>query len=342
MRKDTKPYEILIVEDNLGDFILIEEYLAENILNAHIHHAKSFREAKTLLEDASKKIDVIFLDLSLPDLSGEELIVGVIEIASGLPVVALTGFSDLEFSARSLSLGVSDYLLKDDLTPTILYKSIIYSIQRGKFTEQIQKSEKRYSDLFQLSPLPMWVFDATTSEFLNINKAAIQHYGYSEAEFLGMKIEDIRPPEDVEEMKKIIEAIHSGTTTQPKNIIRHKKKSGEIIIVETTTKRLVFNDKESILVLINDITERNRYIKTIEKQNQAFLEIAWIQSHVVRAPLARLLGLVYLLESENPNIDGEITSLMALIKDSAAELDEIIRDISKKSENIEHLDHNDS
>jgi PAS domain S-box-containing protein len=305
MRKDEKPYHILIIEDNLGDNILIEEYLSENILNPVLSRAETFHSAKALLQDQSNTYDIIFLDLSLPDLSGEPLIKGVLELAKGTPVVALTGFSDLDFSIKSLALGVSDYLLKDELTAIILYKSVIYAIQRRKFTDQIQKSEKRYSDLFHLSPLPMWVFDLQTLHFLNINQAAIDHYGYSEAEFLCMNILDIRPEEDVESVLKTINNTRQGHKMSPQSIFRHKKKNGELIFVESTINPLNFNGSEAILVLVNDITERYKYVETIEKQNQTFREIAWIQSHVVRAPLARLLGLVNLMESEIPMTSGE-------------------------------------
>ncbi|MFN3997664.1 PAS domain S-box protein [Algoriphagus sp.] len=342
MRKDEKSYHILIIEDNLGDYILIEEYLTEYILNPKLTRAETFQSAKKILQDSSNSFDIIFLDLSLPDLSGEQLIVGVLEFAIGTPVVALTGFSDLDFSIRSLSLGISDYLLKDELTPIILYKSVIYAIQRSKFTDQIQKSEKRYSDLFQLSPLPMWVCDLETLRFLNINKAAITHYGYSEAEFLSMTIGDIRPSEDLILMEEYIQKIRNGITLNPKIIYRHKKKNGELIFVESTINPLSFNGKESILVLANDITERAKYVQTIEKQNQTFREIAWIQSHVVRAPLARLLGLVNLLESDYGNSPEENIELIEHVKNSADELDHIIREISLKSENITPLDNHES
>ena len=342
MRKDERPYNILIIEDNLGDYFLIEEYLAENILAPNLQRTETFQASKKIMADSTAKFDIVFLDLSLPDISGEQLIVEVLELAGGTPVVALTGFSDLEFSMKSMALGVSDYLLKDELTPTILYKTIIYSIQRKKFTEQIQRSEKRYSDLFQLSPLPMWVFELDTLRFLSVNRAAVNHYGYSEKEFLSMDLTDIRPSEEIGELKKSIEDAKKAHLSNLKKIFRHRKKSGELITVETTVNRLNFNGKEAVLVLVNDVTERNKYIETVEKQNQTFLEIAWIQSHVVRAPLARLLGLVNLLESEMPDKEPEINSLMGFIKDSAFELDEIIRDISKKSEIIEHLDDNDN
>lgn len=342
MRKDEKSYHILIIEDNLGDYILIEEYLTEYILNPKLIRTDTFQSAKKILEDRSNVFDIIFLDLSLPDLSGEPLIVGVLELATGIPVVALTGFSDLDFSIKSLSLGISDYLLKDELTPIILYKSIIYSIQRSKYVDQIQKSEKRYSDLFQLSPLPMWVFDMETFRFLSINQAAIKHYGFSESEFLSMRIHDIRPEEDIKLMEESMSNYRNGVQLSPKSIFRHKKKNGELIFVEATTNPLNFNGRESKLVLVNDITDRLKYVDTIEKQNLTFREIAWIQSHVIRAPLARLIGLVDLLETEIPAPTEDGVELIGHINDSASELDDIVREISKKLENIVAIQNNES
>src|SRR5213593_4361923 len=62
------------------------------------------------------------------------------------------------------------------------------------------RSEERYRDLFDCSPLPMWVYDCETLAFLAVNQAAIEHYGYSRAEFAALTIKDIRPPDDVAEL----------------------------------------------------------------------------------------------------------------------------------------------
>ncbi|MDI1323024.1 MAG: PAS domain S-box protein [Algoriphagus sp.] len=341
MKKDDKGYHILIVEDNFGDFVLIEEYLLDYILNPTLIHARSFQEAKLILEESKNTFDVVFLDLSLPDLSGEKLIVDTLEIANGMPVLALTGFSDLDFSLKSLALGVSDYLLKDELTPIILYKSIIYAIERNRHFDELQKSEKRYSELFHLSPLPMWVYDLETLAFLDVNQAAIQHYGFDRQDFLSKTLEHIRPSEDLPLLHNALKAYREGNSLYPKRVFRHVKKSGEIIKVEIESSAILFNQREAKLVLVNDITEKVQYIETIETQNRTFKEISWIQSHVVRAPLARLMGLVSLLESEAIESNPELNELLAHIKNSSIELDDIIRDISKKSESISPLDEND-
>jgi len=69
------------------------------------------------------------------------------------------------------------------LNSHVLYKSITYAIERRKVISELEESKRRYSNLFHLSPQPMWLYDTETYEFLQVNVAAIEHYGYSEDEF---------------------------------------------------------------------------------------------------------------------------------------------------------------
>lgn len=207
MRKDNKEYKILVVEDNLGDFMLVEEYLDETILSPYILRCENFKQAKETLLRENKNLDVVLLDLSLPDKSGETLINEVVDISEGLPIIVLTGYTDANFAIKSLSMGVCDFLLKDDLSATTLYKSIVYNIERNKNIVQLQESEQRYADLFHLSPQPMWVYELGSLKFLNVNHAAINHYGYSFEEFMNMTLSDIRPDEDIPILKDTIEKI---------------------------------------------------------------------------------------------------------------------------------------
>ncbi|MFL0683439.1 MAG: PAS domain S-box protein [Algoriphagus aquaeductus] len=331
MKKDSFPYKALVIEDNFGDYFLIEEYLSEHIQSPDLVHASTFLAAKEFLSTEEGNFDVILLDLSLPDHSGEKLIIDIIKLAKRIPVIALTGFTDLDFSIKSLALGVSDYLLKDDLTPAMLYKTIIYSIERKKFVDELQKSERKYSNLFHLSPLPMCVCDSESLQILDVNDSAVKHYGFTEEEFLNKNFKDLFSDFSYSENQQLF---HNSNLHQKPTKGSHTKKNGELIEVEMESSQIVFNEIDASLILINDVTEKNLHLATIEKQNAAFREIAWIRSHVVRAPLARLMGLVNLLGNDAKTEDEDAQTILQYIKTSAEELDQIIRDISKKSEEI--------
>jgi len=330
MEKDHGNYKILVVEDNQGDFVLIEDFLDEMISNTSISHAKSFKECKSFLTGDQPIFNVILLDLSLPDKSGEGLILEMLSMSSGVPIIVLTGYTDIAFGVKSLSLGISDYLLKEDLSPAALYKSILYSIERKKKSKELEESEKRYSDLFQLSPLSMWVYDVESLAFLDVNNAAVAHYGYSREEFLSMTLRDIRNVEDIEKLESTVSASKNTDGKYFHGTFRHRKKNGEFIQAEIQTNAVQFENKQAMVVLAVDITERLKYIEAIEIQNKKLKEISWMQSHVVRAPVARLMGLVNLIQNYD-NSETEQNEILGHILSSAHELDNIIRDISDKT-----------
>lgn len=136
-------------------------------------------------------------------------------------------------------------------------------------TEQLRKKKQKYIDLFNLSPLPHWVYDLETLAFLDVNKAAVSHYGYSRKEFLKMTINDIRPAEDLNRLKKILDnniSLGSGNRVA----VRHCKKNGELIYVTTEVNSVWFGDKEAHLVLAIDHTEEIKAEQALVASEQRF------------------------------------------------------------------------
>jgi len=322
---------VLVIEDNPGDYALVEDFLFENKNAFDLTHAQTCKEAKAMLTNGQSQFDVILLDLSLPDKTGIELINEIVAISQATPVIVLTGYQGLHFGVKSLSLGIADYLLKDGLTPQMLYKSILYSCERKKAILDLEESEKRYSNLFHLSPEPMWVYTIDNLCFEDVNEAAIKHYGYSKEEFLSMTISDIKVyTKDQAVLKNDFRRKASASEGSfEENITVHRKKSGELICVEENSNVIGHKGKKAKIVFANDVSERLNYIAAIEAQNEKLREIAWVQSHVVRAPLSRLMGLIDLFIN-NRNTDEENRLILDYLLTSAHELDDVIKDISDK------------
>ncbi|MDP3927826.1 MAG: PAS domain S-box protein [Bacteroidota bacterium] len=333
MIKDLTKTKILAVEDSQVDFFLVKKYLENYVNSSNLINAKTFKEAEELLAIHNSEIEVILLDLSLPDKQREDLIAGILSISENIPVIVITGSVEASFAIHSLSMGVSDYLLKEELNATTLYKSILYNIERNNFILDLKISEQKYSDLFHLSPQPMWVYDLETLHFLDVNQAAITHYGYSYNEFIQMTIRDIRPEEELAILEAVIEEIKKTGQNYQQKVFKHVKKNGELIYSEIIGNIIEFNGKKAEIILANDITIRMEHMKAIEAQNKKFKEIAWIQSHVVRAPLARIMGIVDLILDENTTPEEKL-GFIPHIQNSALELDQIIKDIVTKTKNI--------
>lgn len=253
----------MIIEDNPGDFTIIEEFIIESMENARITSAVNFKEASAILTHNISFFDIILLDLSLPDKQGNELINDIVTLACNSPIIILTGFSNMKFAVQTISQGIEDYLLKDDLSAAILFKSISYSIERKKSRSELQASEKRYSNLFHLSPQPMWVYDTENFGFVQVNKAAIKKYGYTEEEFLLMTILDIRPASEVQRTVDIIQTNMKAEGGLYNGRFQHKNKAGEIIEVEIYSTPISIDGRSLRSVIAYDITDKIQHEQLI-------------------------------------------------------------------------------
>lgn len=133
---------------------------------------------------------------------------------------------------------------------------------RNAIEERLRENEHRYRMLFEDSPVPMVVFDVKTFQYLAVNAAAEQLYGYSREEFLTLTLGDVRAPEQLpglfEFLKKIeSEDAYRGTFTC-------RRKDGQVLTIESSGRKIQFGDRPARLALITDITEQ----KHLEAQLQ--------------------------------------------------------------------------
>jgi len=165
--------------------------------------------------------------------------------------------------------------LKNANGKIIGYMSMVEDItERQLAKEALTESEKRYRLLFQSNPHPMWVYDLETLAFLDVNEAAIEHYGYSRDEFLAMKITDIRLPEDIPALLENISRVTSGVDRA--GGWRHCKKDGSIIYVEITSHTLNFAGRPAEVVLAHDITQRKIAEDALKESEHRYYTLAKI------------------------------------------------------------------
>ena len=333
MLQYNKPLHLLLIEDNPGDVLLLEDQLTERFEKLSIHRAANFKQAIALINKPPHQFDVVLLDLTLPDKGGAELLLAITALVPHLPVIVLTGLINEEFSIRSLGLGATDYLVKEEVSSTSLFKSILYSMERKQIARQLEESEQRYKNLFAFTPQPIWVCDPESRAILDVNRAACQHYGYTREEFLTMSVNDLEPQAAVSILDRVsLEQLNSDNPFFG-GIFTHQLHDKTLVVVELYCNSITYYNREAEIVVANDITDRVQYIAAVEKQNKQLQEISWIQSHVVRAPLTRMMGLINVLELMSQD-EATKHKVLKHIMESAHEVDDIIRDIVKKSEKI--------
>ena len=173
------------------------------------------------------------------------LVASPIRLAStAMGALAVTGVRPGQFSAADVH---SLELLTDSLGA---------ALERLATRERLEASEADYRLLFADHPHPMWVFDIQTLAFLAVNRSALRAYGYSEAEFLAMRITDIWPVEDAGRVEDEIDRAcpvgwRSGQW-------RHRRKDGSLLTVQVTSGEIAFGGRRARLVLAEDVTARLR------------------------------------------------------------------------------------
>jgi diguanylate cyclase (GGDEF)-like protein/PAS domain S-box-containing protein len=153
--------------------------------------------------------------------------------------------------------------------------------QNLRHTQILRDSETLYREMFEANPHPMWVFDLETNAFLNVNNAAISHYGWSREEFLSMTIFDVRPQEEHAKLHEHLPQLSSDDLIRSDEW-RHKKKDGSEILVEITSHPLIFSGRNARLVTVFDITARKRDEIEIRTLNRLLLMLTNINQAIVR------------------------------------------------------------
>lgn len=130
--------------------------------------------------------------------------------------------------------------------------AIIFFVCRG-YHKKISGLEDQYYHFFEGNPMPMSIVDVDTQKFLAANKAAVETYGYSRKELLELSIVDIRVEEELELMHHDLKTVNQGL--KKTGLRQHRKKNGEIIVVEVSSGEVIFKSKKRRLLLARDINQ---------------------------------------------------------------------------------------
>ncbi|MGC4034349.1 MAG: PAS domain S-box protein [Chitinophagaceae bacterium] len=196
-------------------------------------------------------------------------------IRSRIGIVFTEGISDAEANFLSKNKTKTHYYftgvkLEYEGKPCLMGVGI--DISKQKATEaELRVSEQKYRLLFEWNPMPMWMVSLPDFTFIDVNNAAVNHYGYTKEQFLALHIEDLSPEDQIPRLRKAVKNDFQQVTEM--GIWQHKKKSGELIFVEIITHDITYKDKPVRLVLANDVTEKLKAEKELEQSNNMLRQL---------------------------------------------------------------------
>ena len=301
---------ILLVEDNQADKKLIEIYLTEASIRFELHHSETlFDGIQTAL---NKEIDLVLLDLTLPDSTGFKTLSTYLEKAPNVPVIVLTGLNNEIVGNQAIKAGAQDFLVKGQVEGKLLGRSIRYCLQRFKTQVKLEEvakelaiSEKRYLDAQSMAHFGNWEADLVSNEM----KWSAEIY-----KILGLHPNSLFPT-----ISDYISFVHREDRLAVETFFDEAAKDGQmhkmehrILVDGKTVKHLAIqakahyeeiNNKLMLIGVVQDITERrlteqliiekNMSNKTSKLQQETLEEMGF---HI-RTPLSSIVNLLYLIEN---------------------------------------------
>lgn len=269
-----KEHRILIVEDLSSDAKLAKLEIGSVLKNYEIKVVETEDDFIQSLQVFAPHL--IISDFYLPYFDGLSVLKIVQEKSPNTPVIILTGSMDEDTAVDCMKAGASDYIIKQHLKR--LGQAVLNALDQSRIkiekinTEnELKKREEIYRFMFANNPQPMWIYDLETLAFLEVNHAAIGHYGYSRKEFLSMTLKDIRPPEDIPALLKDVEL--TKRKYNPAGEWRHLKKNGELIYVEIISHSITFNNSKARHVLVKDITAQKKTLEALKFSEEKYRSI---------------------------------------------------------------------
>ena len=323
MQQSNTLHKVLLIEDNVADARLVSYYLDQTtLIKAELTYVNNIQEAFLVME--KEAFSAILLDLSLPDIQGVQTIQKLRNKFPGqlLNIIVLTGNIDKVVGIEAIRYGAQDYIVKSQLDPDLLGKSIRFAIERHRTYKYLNETQRQ-------ARIGSWVYQPSTDEFF-VSDIVYEILGCENfnCDYLSDTIEKSGSAflifvHYLEEEKE--------NPFLNKDLIARKPDGSVIHLIIKSERTLSLDNQLQINGTIQDLTERVEMEELSRESefNKQSLEIKeqFIAnvSHEMRTPMNAILGLSRLLLSSDLN--PEQTQYINSIYESSEMLLGIVNDI---------------
>jgi PAS domain S-box-containing protein len=275
---EIKTINVLVVEDNPDDVFFLGMML-QKVAAAHFELHPVPNLASALKRLAQGNVDVVLLDLSLPDSSGMDTFRAAKAHARDIPIIILSGTDDETLAVNAVHAGAEDYLVKGHVDSQLVSRAIIYAIERTQSKRAVSKAQEKYRGIFENSVAGIFQTSAEGA-YLDVNPALIRIYGYSTREDLMSSISDIAKLLYVNSNRRaeFVKLMQEHNVVQDFESQIYRKDESIIWISENA--RAVTDDQGKVLYyegMVEDITARKEAEEKVRFSELRFRSI-WQKS----------------------------------------------------------------
>jgi PAS domain S-box-containing protein len=283
---------VLLVEDDEDDFVITRDLLAgQSRTRFDLEWIASYEAARHAIQE--RPYDVYLIDYRLGEFTGLDLVREAFPDGRDAPVIILTAYGDYEVDLEAAALGVTDFLVKDQLDTALLERSIRYAVRHQATLAELRESRERFTRAFNDAAIGMAVTSAeqdSLGRFLEVNGTLCELTGYSEGELLKKTFADITHPDDRAQDLLGAEQLLAGELQKYQTEKRYVRADGKTVWIVMTASLVRDADQQPLYFLSQmlDVTERRR----AEKLKDEFFALV---SHELRTPLTSMIGYLELL-----------------------------------------------
>ncbi len=296
-----KIIRVLLVDDDEDDYLLMQNYL-EDIPDTIFELTWVYHYLDALEKIENHSYDIYIYDFFLGSKTGLDLLEDTKKLYPDTAIILLTGKGNSDVDRKAMQLGAMDYLIKGELDSEKIERSIRYTLERITVLRALRESEQKYRDIFDQSKDFIFLID-TEGYFKDVNAAGTQIFGYSQEEFLHMRLHDLMQ-EDLQQKHHVLFAIQARKDINECEIVLHSKKKKKVYSLISLR---VQPDKEEgyFQGTTHDITEKRRLERNARMAEKIAVSGRLVRTlgHEIRNPLTNVTLALNQLQSELINDD---------------------------------------
>jgi PAS domain S-box-containing protein len=344
-RAKDEPMQVLVVEDNPTQSTLLRLHLQK--LSFNVECVGTLAGALERL--GAPGIDVVLLDLSLPDSQGIDTFYRVHSLAENTPVVVLSALDDQELALEALHSGAQDYLIKGRVGDDSIVRCLRYAIERNRVESALRMSERRTRLIIENS---LDAFIAIDSDGIinDWNLQAEKQFGWSRKQVIGKMVAEVIVPSRFRDKhvldKNQLFSIAKGRFMNRRREMYVLKRTGEEFPVEIGVFPIRDPDGVMYCAFVSDITERKlmeektrELNEELERRvqertqdlitsNEELEQFAKIASHDLQEPLRAIQGFVSLLEKRfKGQLGQDGDEFIGFIIDGTSRMQQLIQSV---------------